>query len=56
MKIRVTLLMENDKPISTLGENPEEKIRKVYEFILALGMMKSPGDNAVIEKIEIVEE
>ncbi len=56
MKIRVTLLTENDEPISVLGENPEEKIRKAYEFILALGMLKSPGDSAVIEKIEIVEE
>ena len=56
MKIRATLLMENDKPISALGENPEEKIKDIYELILALAMRKSPGDSAVIEKIEIVED
>ena len=55
MKIRATLLMENDKPISALGENPEEKIRKAYEAILALAMLKNPGDSAILEKIEIVE-
>lgn len=56
MKIRATLLMENDKPISVLGENPEEKIKDIYELILALAMLKSPGESAVIEKIEIVGE
>jgi hypothetical protein len=56
MKIRATLLLENDSPISVLGENPEEKIRKVYKAILALAMLKNPGDRGVIEKIEIVEE
>ena len=56
MKIRLTLITENDNPISVLGENPEEKIKDVYERILARAMLKSPGDRAVIEKVEVIEE
>ena len=56
MKIRVTLLVENEKPISLLGDNPEAKIKQAYELVLALVMTQSPGDKALVEKVEVVEE
>ncbi len=28
MRVRITLMTENDKPISVLGENPEKELKK----------------------------
>lgn len=54
MKVRVTLMTENDKPVSDLGENPEEKIRKAWEFVCALLNMRG-DDRTTLERAEIVE-
>lgn len=54
MKVRVTIMTENDKPISVLGENPEEKIKRGWELVLALLNAQSE-DRATLENVEIVE-
>lgn len=54
MKVRVTLMTENDNPLSDLGENPEEKIKRAWEFAVASMNMLSE-DSATLENIEIVE-
>lgn len=54
MKVRVTLITENDKPVSVLGENPEETARKGWELVLALLNAQSE-DRATLERVEIVE-
>lgn len=47
-------MTENDKPISNLGENPEEKVKRGWELICA--MLNTAGDDSVaLEKVEIVE-
>lgn len=54
MKVRVTIMTENDKPVSVLGENPEEKAKRVWELVLALLNTKSE-DKATLESVEIIE-
>lgn len=54
MKVRVTIMTENDKPISVLGENPEEKAKRGWELVLALLNTQSE-DKATLESVEIVE-
>lgn len=54
MKVRVTIMTENDKPISVLGENPEEKIKRGWELVFALLNAQSE-DKAMLENVEIVE-
>lgn len=54
MKARVTIMTENDKPVSNLGENPEEELKRGWEFACALLNMQSE-DRAMLEKVEIVE-
>ena len=54
MKVRVTIITENDKPVSILGENPEEKLKGAWEWLLA--MLNTLGDDkATLEKVEVVE-
>lgn len=56
MKVRVTLLTENNKPVSTLGENPERKIRYAYNTLLGIwGATGKNGDKGKVEKVEILE-
>lgn len=54
MKIKVTLLTENEKPVSVLGENPEEKARKAWELVCA--MLNMQGEDKIqLENVEILE-
>lgn len=55
MKVRVTLMTENSKPISALGDNPEEKAKRAWEFMCALLNSMSTEDKATLEKVEILE-
>lgn len=56
MKVRVTVMTENDVPVSELGENPEQKIRKAWGALLAcLDLMSEDNENIYLENIEIVE-
>lgn len=54
MKVRVTLMTENDKPVSALGENPEKELKRGWELFCALLNMQS-DDRATLERVEIVE-
>ena len=55
MKVRVTLMTENDTPIETLGDNPEEKILTAWKAVCKMLTTLSDGDKATVESIEIVD-
>ena len=56
MKVRVTLMTENDSPIEELGENPQEKIEEAWKMCCdILTKLCNNGDTATLEKIEIVD-
>ena len=54
MRVRVTVMTENNVPVSELGENPEQKIREVWDATIALIDLMSE-DSIYVEKIELVE-
>ena len=58
MKVRVTLITENDKPVSMLGENPEVSIKRAWDLVLAMLSLESkdPSDRAFVESVEIIGE
>ena len=56
MKIRLTVITENDKPVSVLGENPEEKIKEAWNLVLTLIATLNPRDKAFVEKVEVIEK
>ena len=55
MKVRVTLITENDKPVSMLGENPEVAIKRAWDLVLAMLSLESkdPSYRAFVESVEI---
>lgn len=54
MKVRVTVMTENNVPVSELGENPERKIRDAWDAVIAcLNLMSE--DSIYVENIELVE-
>lgn len=56
MKVRVTLIVENNSPVSALGNNPEDKIRNAYDLLLSMVTLTSEnGDCGKVEKVEILE-
>ena len=55
MKVRVTILTENDKPVSALGDNPEEKAKRAWELMIAL-FNTAGEDRVTLEKVEIVDQ
>ena len=55
MKIRLTIMTENDKPVENLGDNPEEKIKKTWDMLLMMiSMMSASNENAYVERVEVV--
>lgn len=55
MKIRLTIMTENDKPVEILGDNPEEKIKKVWDVLLTMMSLTSENnDTAYVESVEVV--
>lgn len=54
MRVRVTLMTGNDVPVSELGENPEQKIREVWDATMAFLDLMSE-DSIYVENIELVE-
>jgi hypothetical protein len=56
MKVRITVLTENDKPLPPVEKRPtEEQIKKTWQVIF--DMMSLLGkDRATVEKAVIVEE
>lgn len=58
MKVRITVLTENDKPLPPVDERPsEEQIVKVWQFIFDMITLNGePNEKAIVEKVEYVEE
>ena len=58
MKIRVTLMTENDVPVSYLGPNREEKVRKAWNIMCALlnEMGGANNDKVTLEGVEFLED
>lgn len=55
MKIRLTIMTENDKPVENLGENPEEKIKRAWDILLTMiSLMSEENENAYVERVEVV--
>lgn len=55
MKVRVTILTENDKPRKPGLD--EETVAKAWQFILSLFTAASEeNEKATVEKVEFVEE
>ena len=55
MKTRITIVAENDTPMSVLGDNPNEKVKAVWEIILNLIALQS-GETVNVEKVEVWDE
>lgn len=58
MKSRVVLYGENDVPLSALGENPQEKAKKVWDAVIALLSLNTTNATDVIrvESVEVWDE
>lgn len=55
MKIRLTIMTENDKPVDVLGKNPEEKIKRAWDAVLTMiALMSEDNENAYVERVEVV--
>lgn len=56
MKIRLTILTENDKPLT--DDISEEKVKNAWQAVLSLLMLtgSDPSEKATVEKAEIVSE
>lgn len=54
MRVRVTVMTENNVPVSELGENSEQKIRDVWDATIAFIDLMSE-DRIYVENIELVE-
>ena len=61
MKVRVTIMTENDKSLEILGvskETFEEITRAAWQTLFDLTALQSsdPSERAVVEKCELVED
>ena len=57
--MRLTLLTENNVPVSKLGENPEKIIKGAWEIVLAMLINLSDpgkGEKVSVEKVEVLDE
>lgn len=52
MITKITIVAENDTPISVLGDNPNEKVKAVWEVILNLIVLQS-GETVSVESAEV---
>lgn len=56
MKARITFVVENNNSIEGMGENPEDYIKKAYEFMMVMAYNNTSKASATIEKVEILDE
>lgn len=58
MKVRITVLTENDKPLPPVDKRPtEEQIVKAWQVIFdMMTLMGKSKDRATVEKAELIEE
>lgn len=52
MKTRIVLYGENDKPISILGDNPQEKVKKAWDAVIAFFAINT-DDIMRVESVEV---
>ena len=52
MKTRVVLYGENDKPTSILGDNPQAKVKKAWDAVIAL-LATTTDDILRVESVEV---
>lgn len=55
MKIKVTLLTENDKHLDKSKEEIEELAKRGWNFFCADYNVKNPSERVTLEKLEVVE-
>ena len=57
MKVRVTLITENNVPVEKLGPNPEAKIKAGWGLLCTIVVAESENEDcAYVESVEIMEE
>ena len=52
MITKITIVAKNDAPISVLGDNPNEKVKAVWEVILNLIALQN-GETVSVENVEV---
>lgn len=52
MTTKITIVAKNDTPMSVLGDNPNEKVKAVWEVILNLFALQS-GETVSVENVEV---
>ena len=55
MKVRVTLITENDKPVPDNVTDEQMEIATKYGWEVLLNMLKDQGEIAYVEKCELIE-
>ncbi len=55
MKTRIVLYGENDVPLSTLGENPQEKAKKAWDAVIAVLSLHTT-DIMRVESVEVWDD
>ena len=55
MKTRIVLYGENDKPVSILGDNPQEKVKKAWDTVIAL-LATTTDDILRVESVEVWDD
>ena len=57
MKVRLTIMTENDRPVEALGDNPERKIWDAWDAVLKfMNKCDKDGASAHLENVEIVRD
>lgn len=58
MKVRITVLTENDKPLPPVEERPSEKlIVKAWQGIFdMMTLLSKPDERATVESAEFIED
>lgn len=55
MKVRITLMTENNVPLEELGDNPEDKIKLAWEIYLqCVSAGAENEDKAYVESVEVL--
>lgn len=55
MKTRIVLYGENDTPASILGDNPQEKVKKAWDAVIAL-LDTTTDDILRVESVEVWDD
>ncbi len=57
MKVRITILTENDEPLPTFDERPsEELVKEAWQNIFDMLGLLAGDSKGIVEKVDFVEE